>query len=222
MRRRAAGRLRTALTGRVPDLADNVQLQVSSLLVDDEGRLTERIQAGRALRCAVLADLVTAGALRNTRDSIEIEPVPHLLPLAERVLADMTAKPDEDLVWWAHHDAVSVHDAAQQMVELGLWQRHEVEVVLGLGIGHRWTWREDAADVRRQLQSAVGTSWEQADRTRLAPTLALVGGLWGHPPRLPDDDVVAALGATNWLVPDLVDYLWRSAAQLRLVSFGGT
>ena len=198
-------------------MAECIQLQVSTLLVDADGRLTERIQAGRTLRSAILLDLVAAGALRNDADSIEIVPVTDLQPLSARLLRDMQAQPDESLIWWAHHDHISVKDAAEQMVDAGLWQRHEAD----LGLEHRYSWRDDAGDLADRLRAAVGTSYREADHTKIAPNLALVGGLWGHPPQPPDADVVAALGRTNWLVPDLVDYLWSSAALLNLDSFGG-
>lgn len=203
-------------TAAVPDLSDSIQLQVSTLLIDGEGRLTQRIQAGRTLRAAILLDLVDAGALRNDADSIDIVSVPDLLPLSARLLRDMQAQPDESLIWWAHHDHISVKDAAEQMVEIGVWQRHEAD----LGLEHRYTWREEGADLAGELRAAVGASYQQADRTRIAPNLALVGGLWGGLPHPPDADVVAALARGNWLVPDLVDYLWSSAALLKLVSYG--
>jgi hypothetical protein len=202
----------------VPELRESIHVQVATLLLDDDGRLTQRIQAGRTLRAAVLADLVRVGALRNDPDSIGTAPVPGLPPLCARMLDDMGERPDENLVWWAHHDGISVKDAAAEMVRLGLWQRHEAD----LGLEHRYTWRAEGEELAHALRAAVGRGYDQADRSLVAPNLALVGGLWGHPPWPPDDDVVAALGRVNWLVPDLVDYLWRSAAQLRLVSFGGT
>lgn len=200
----------------MPDASDSIQLQVSTLLIDGEGRLTQRIQAGRTLRAAILLDLVAAGALRNDADSIDIVSVTDLLPLSARLLRDMQAQPDENLIWWAHHDHISVKDAAEQMVEVGVWQRHEAD----LGLEHRYTWRTDAADLGQALRSAVGTNDQDADRTRIAPNLALVGGLWGQPPQPPEADVVAGLARGNWLVPDLVDYLWSSAALLKLVSYG--
>jgi hypothetical protein len=42
----------------MPDLQSSLQLQVSSLLLDEDGQLTQRIQAGRTLRAAILLDLV--------------------------------------------------------------------------------------------------------------------------------------------------------------------
>src|SRR5690348_1603103 len=100
----------------MPALSESIQLQVSTLLMDGEGRLTQRIQAGRTLRAAILLDLVAAGALRNDADSIAIVQVSDLLPLSARLLQDMQAQPDENLVWWAHYDHISVKDAAEQMV----------------------------------------------------------------------------------------------------------
>lgn len=202
----------------MPDLQNSIQLQVSSLLIDDEGRLTQRVQAGRTVRAAILADLVAAGALRNDADSIDIVQTTDLLPLAARLLQDMTDRPDEDLIWWAHHDHISVKDAAQEMVHLGLWQKHGAD----LGLEHRYSWRDDAGKAAGALRTTVGSSYDDADHTLVAPNLALVGGLWRRPPWLPDEDVVQALGRKNWIVPDLIDYLWSSAAQLKLVSFGGT
>lgn len=199
------------------ELRESIHLQVSTLLIDDDGRLTVRIQAGRTLRAAILLDLVAAGVLTNDPDHIEVDPSPDVLPLAARLTQDMQDKPDEDLVWWAHHDGISVKDAAEQMVDLGLWERHSED----LGLEHRYTWRDEHADLAAALRSAAGSSYEKADRGLIAPNLALVGGLWGHEPRRPDDDVVAALSRTNWLVPDIIDYLWNSATLLRTVSVEG-
>ena len=198
----------------MPEPSQSIQLQVSTLLIDGEGRLTQRIQAGRTLRAAILLDLVAAGALRNDADSIDIVSVTDLLPLSARLLRDMQAQPDENLIWWAHHDHISVKDAAEQLVEVGIWQRHEAD----LGLEHRYGWRNDGADLAGALRAAVGPSYAEADRTTIAPNLALVGGLWGDAPRAPEADVVAALGRQNWLVPDLIDYLWSSAEQLRAVA----
>jgi hypothetical protein len=202
----------------VPEPSESTQLQVATLLIDGQGRLTQRIQAGRTLRAAILVDLVAAGALRNETDSIEIVEVNDLLPLGRRMRHDMAANPDKSPIWWAHHEHISVKDAAEEMVDLGVWRRHEAD----LGLEHRYSWRDDAADIAQALRTAVGSNYETADRTRIAPNLALVGGLWGGPPSPPDADVTATLGRVNWLVPDLIDYLWNSAAQLKLVSFGGT
>jgi hypothetical protein len=184
-----------------------VTLQISARLIDDKGRLTESVLAERAMRCGILADLVTAGALRNDADDIAIERVPDLLPLAERMLADMADRPDENLVWWAHHDGISLKDAAGQMVELGLWERHGDH----LGLEHHYTWCDGQADLARQLCAATADSYDDADHGLVAPNLAVVSGLYGHAPRPPDGAVVAELGRTNWLIPDLIDYLWRDA-----------
>lgn len=197
-------------------MQNSLQLQVSSLLVEDDGGLTQRMQAGRTLRAAILLDLVAAGALRNDADSIEIVPSADVLPLAARMLEDMSGRPDESLVWWAHHDHISVKDAAQEMVDVGLWERHEVH----LGLEHRYSWRDDATELAGALRKAIGASYDEADHSLLAPNLALVGGLWGGQPRQPTADVVRALGETNWLAPDLIDYLWSSALQLQLNGFG--
>jgi hypothetical protein len=202
----------------VPDVRNSLQLQVSTLLLDEEGELTQRIQAGRTLRAAILLDLVAAGALRNDADSIRVVPTADLLPLGARMLQDMTERPDESLVWWVHHEHISVKDAAQEMVDLGLWQRHEVH----LGLEHRYTWREDAVELADALRTAIGSNYEEADHSLVGPNLALVGGLWGHESRPPDDDVLRALGRTNWLAPDLFDYLWRSAVQVQVYGFHTT
>lgn len=202
----------------MPVLRNSLQLQVSSLLLDEDGGLTQRIQAGRTLRAAILLDLVAAGALRNDADSIEIVPSADVLPLAARMLHDMSKRPDENLVWWAHHDHISVKDAAQEMVDLGLWERHEVH----LSLEHRYSWREDAAGLRAALSQSIGSSYEDADQSLLAPNLALVGALWGRQSRRPDDDVIRALGASNWLAPDLFAYLWSSAVQVQAFGFSGT
>lgn len=202
----------------MPSLQTSLQLQVSSLLLDDDGGLTQRIQAGRTLRAAILLDLVAAGALRNDSESIDIVPAADVLPLARRMLQDMSDRPNESLVWWVHHDHISVKDAAQEMVDLGLWERHEVH----LGLEHRYSWREDAADLRAALSQAIGSSYEAADHSLIAPNLALVGALWGRQSRRPDDEVIRTLGASNWLAPDLFAYLWSSAVQVQAFGFSGT
>lgn len=182
-------------------------LQISARLIDERGRLTESVLAERAMRCAILADLVTAGALKNDADDIEIKQVPGLLPLAERMLADMDQRPDENLVWWAHHDGIGLKDAAGQMTELGLWQRHGDH----LDLEHHYTWCDGQGDLARQLCAATADDYDDADHSLVAPNLAVVSGLYGQAPRPPDDAVVAELGRTNWLIPDLIDYLWRDA-----------
>lgn len=190
-----------------PPLPDSVTLQISARLIDDRGRLTESVLAERAMRCAILADLVTAGALKNDADEIEIENVPDVLPLARRMLTDMAERPDKNLVWWAHHDGISLKDAAGQMVELALWERHGDH----LDLEHHYTWSAGQGDVVDKLRAATVDSYEDADHNLVAPNLALVSGLYGHAPRPPDDAVVAQLGRSNWLIPDLIDYLWRDA-----------
>lgn len=190
-----------------PPLPDSVTLQVSARLIDDRGRLTESVLAERAMRCAILADLVSAGALRNDADAIQIERVPDLLPLAERMLTHMAERPDQNLVWWAHHDGISLKDAAGQMVELGLWERHGDH----LDLEHHYTWCDGQDDLSAQLRAATGDSYDDVEHSRVAPNLAVVSGLYGHAPRPPDPSAVAELGRSNWLIPDLIDYLWRDA-----------
>lgn len=194
-----------------PPLPDSVTLQISARLIDERGRLTESVLAERAMRCAILVDLVTTGALQNDADDIEIEHVSDLLPLAERMLGDMEERPDENLVWWAHHDGIRLKDAAEQMVELGLWERHRDHLDLELDLEHHYTWCDGQAELAGQLRAATAGSYDDADHRLVAPNLAVVSGLYGHQPRPPDDDVVAELGRSNWLVPDLIDYLWRDA-----------
>lgn len=190
-----------------PPLPDSVTLQISARLIDDKGRLTESVLAERAMRCAILADLVIAGALRNEADDIEIEHVPDLVPLAERMLAAMAERPDENLVWWAHHEGIGLKDAAEQMVELGLWERHGEH----LDLEHRYIWCDGQGHLVNQLRAATADSYDEADHSLIAPNLAVVSGLYGHAPRPPEDAVVAQLGRANWLIPDLIDYLWRDA-----------
>jgi hypothetical protein len=184
-----------------------VTLQISARLLDDKGRLTESVPAARALRSAILVDLVTAGALDNDADDIEIEHVPDLLPLAERMLADMAERPDENLVWWAHHDGISLKDAAGQMVDLGLWERHGDH----LDLEHHYVWCDSDGGLAGRLRAATGDSYDDADQRLVAPNLAVVAGLYGHAPRPPEDAVVSELARSNWLIPDLIDYLWRDA-----------
>jgi hypothetical protein len=72
-------------------------------------------------------------------------------------------------------------------------------------------WRTDAAALATRLRDATAASYEDADHQQIAPNLALATGLYGCAPRPVDDGIVARLGRSNWLVPELVDHLWRSA-----------
>ena len=191
-----------------PPLADSVQLQLSCLLLDDRDRLTGSLLADRTIRAAILIDLVTAGALQNTASEIEIRQVTHLLPLAHRMLADMTDHPGRDLIWWAHHGSIDARDAAEQMVDLGLWERHTEH----LGLSHRYRWTQPSDDLADTLRAAVGTTFDNADQALVAPHLARIGGLYGRKPWPPEPAVVTRLAQSNWLVPDLIDYLWSAAA----------
>jgi hypothetical protein len=60
------------------------------------------------------------------------------------------------------------------------------------------------------LRRVIGGSYDQADRRLLAPNFALLAGLYDGRPRRPAANVVAELSEANWLVPDLVDYVWHS------------
>ena len=190
-----------------PPLPVSVALQIGARLIDERGRLTESVLAARAFRCAILVDLVAAGVLQNDADDIEINRSPDLLPLAERMVDDMAERPDRSLIWWAHHDGISLKDAARQMVDLELWERHGDH----LDLEHHYTWCDGQAELAGRLRAATGDSYDDADQRLVAPNLAVVSGLYGHAPRPPEDDVVSELGRSNWLVPDLIDYLWRDA-----------
>jgi hypothetical protein len=187
-----------------------VALQISARLIDERGRLTESVLAARAFRCAILVDLVAAGVLQNDADDVEINPSSNLLPLAGRMVDDMAKRPDHSLVWWAHHDGIGLKDAARQMVDLGLWERHGDH----LDLEHHYTWSDGRAELAGRLRAATGDSYDDADRRLVAPNLAVVSGLYGDAPRPPENDVVSELGRSNWLVPDLIDYLWRDAAMI--------
>lgn len=190
-----------------PPLPDSVALQISARLIDERGRLTESVLAARAFRCAILVDLVAAGVLQNDADEIDIHASPDLLPLAQRLVGDMADRPDHSLVWWAHHDGISLKDAAGQMVDLGLWERHGDH----LDLEHHYVWCDSEGDLAGRLRAATGDSYDDADQRLVAPNLAVVAGLYGHAPRPPEDAVVSELARSNWLIPDLIDYLWRDA-----------
>ena len=212
MTSRVAGRPKSSKSAAVspsfrPPLPDSVALQISARLIDERGRLTESVLAARAFRCAILVDLVGAGVLQNDADDVEINPSPDLLPLAERMTGDMADRSDHSLVWWAHHGGISLKDAAGQMVDLGLWERHRDH----LDLEHHYTWCDGQGDLAGRLRAATGDTYDDADHRLIAPNLAVVSGLYGRAPRPPEDAVVAGLGRSNWLVPDLLDYLWRDA-----------
>jgi len=122
------------------------------------------------------------------------------------ILVDLD-RPDHSLVWWAHHDGISLKDAAGQLVDLGLWERHGDH----LDLEHHHTWCDAQDDLAGRLRAATGDSYYAADHRLVAPNLAVVSGLYGRAPRPPEDAVVSELGRSNWLVPDLIDYLWRDA-----------
>ena len=196
------------------DLSDGVAVRVASLCLGENGRLSEKLLCGTAVRGGLLLDLALAGRVESAEDSVVIDPTPTGFEPADRLLAAIAIEPERSLDSWLDERRIGLRDLAAANVASGRWERRSGP----LGFGRRYS------DLRRE-ETGVDADRPEADIATMTPADACVAALvaaaglqgpdiWAGGRRA--DDVLPATGPVAWLADAVVDHVLLTDARYRL------
>ena len=189
---------------RAPDAVDGVAVRIAALCLDPNGRFSDRLVCGPAIRGGLLLDLALAGRVEQTEDSIVLDPEPIGLDPADRLLAAIGVEPERSLDGWLDERRLAPREVADAAVAAGRWSARRG--MLGLvrryldGVPAR-----TAAD-RRRDPAGDATGWSPADACVCAVAAAarlLDPGF----ERTPSSAVLGATGDAAWLCTAVVEHL---------------
>jgi hypothetical protein len=191
-----------------------VAVRVSALCLNEGGRLPERLLASDAVRAGLLLDLVLAGRMTSTEDSIVVDPTPTGFAPADRLLAAIDAEPERSLDAWLEERRIGLREVVVANVASGRWQRRPGF----LGLRARYTDLRPEQTARDRARSAA--DWP-ADATPQDACVTVVAGASGllEPefdlPADPPPELLAATGPAGWLCPTVVEHLRQAHARYR-------
>jgi hypothetical protein len=196
------------------DLTGGVAVRIASLCLGGNGRLSEMLLCGTAVRGGLLLDLALAGRVESAEDSVVIDPTPTGFEPADRLLAAIAIEPERSLDGWLDEKRIGLRDVAAANVTSGRWERRSGP----LGFGRRYTDlrpEESDRDRERRPDDEV-PAWSPADSCVAA--VAAAAGLqdleaWA-PGRRPDE-LLAATGPVAWLAGAVVDHVLETGARYR-------
>ncbi|TFV86171.1 GPP34 family phosphoprotein [Blastococcus sp. CT_GayMR16] len=196
------------------DLTGGVAVRLASLCLGGDGRLSQMLLCGTAVRGGLLLDLGLAGRVESAEDSVVVDPTPTGFGPADRLLAAIAVEPERSLDGWLDEKRIGLKDVATANVASGRWERRPGP----LGFGRRYTdlhSEETDRDRRRQTDDDV-QPWSPADACVIA--VAAAAGLQdlGIPAsgRRPDE-LLAATGPVAWLAEAVVDHVLLAGARYR-------
>jgi hypothetical protein len=196
------------------DLTGGVAARISSLCLGDNGRLSEMLLCGTAVRGGLLLDLGLAGRVESAEDSVVIDPTPTGFEPADRLLAAIAVEPERSLDDWLDEKRIGLRDIAAANVASGRWERRAGP----LGLGRRY------ADLRPEDTNHDRARRPEDDVSPPAPADACVAAVaaaaglqspevW-FPGRRPDE-LLAATGPVAWLAEAVVDHILVTGARYR-------
>jgi hypothetical protein len=196
------------------DLSDGVAARVASLCLGENGRLSEKLLCGTAVRGGLLLDLALAGRVESAEDSVVIDQTPIGFGPADRLLAAIAIEPERSLDGWLDEQRIGLRDVAEANVASGRWASRSGP----LGFGRRFSDLRPGATARDRTRQADDETqpWSPADACVIA--VAAAAGLqdvevWA-PGRRPDE-VLGATGPVAWLAGAVVDHVLVAGARYR-------
>jgi hypothetical protein len=195
---------------RAPDAVDGVAVRIAALCLDANGRLSDRLVCGPAVRGGLLLDLALAGRVELTEDSIVVDPEPVGFGPADRLLAAIGVEPERSLDGWLDERRLPPREVADAAVAAGRWSEHRG--MLGLARRYVDGAPARAAADRRRNPAGDPAGWRPADACVCAVAAAA---------RLLDSDlepspspaVLAATGTAAWLCTAVVEHLQLLSAR---------
>lgn len=180
--------------------AGNVAVRLSSLCLDDRGRLRDFVLWDVAARGALLVDLALAGRLAHEDESVTVDVTPTGFDPADRLLAAIGTEPERSLDRWMSHGGVRLGDVAQANLASGRWTDRR-----GLVRRQYDDHSDEAADDRARDPRRPDPSW--APGTAAVMAIALSSGAVEPPPDPPDEALLALTGDLRWIVDAVVEHL---------------
>jgi hypothetical protein len=188
-------------------MEEGVTVRVAALCLDDDGRLQDFFIWDTATRAALLVDLVLAGRVVETDDSVTIDAAPTGFAPADALLAAMTVEPERTLDWWIQSGGVRLGDVAHALVATGRWTQHRHL------LGRRFVdeHADETAEDRRRVLGAPDPGWSPVTAAVVAVSTA--AGEPGRRPRPPENEVLQLTGPLQWICRTAVEQL--AVAQLQ-------
>jgi hypothetical protein len=189
-------------------------VRVSALCLEQDGRLPDRLLASDAVRAGLLLDLVLAGRMTSTEDSIVVDPTPTGFAPLDRLLAAIDAEPERSLDGWLQERRIGLRDVVAANVASGRWERRPGL----LGLRARYTDLHREQTVRDRARNASGWPPNASPEDACVTVVAGAGGLLDPEFGLPEDPPPALLAATGpaaWLSPTVVEHLRQAHARYR-------
>jgi hypothetical protein len=188
----------------------SLSLRLASLALDAQGRLTDDLVTGLAVRGTLLTDLAFRGRVSDVGDAIEVDDQPTGFIPADRLLA----APVEDLTHLLRKGNVDQRDLAAEHLRRGNWS-------LGRSFIRRRYVDHQAAGTRRDEQLVASPPhpvWSPPDAALAA--IASTLGLLSTPREYPADELLAAAADVRWLVELVVQEVDRAIARGRFMARG--
>jgi hypothetical protein len=195
------------------DLTSGVAARVASLCLGENGKLSDKLLCGTAVRGGLLLDLALAGRVESTEDSVVVDPAPTGFGPADRLLAAIAIEPERSLDGWLDERRIGLRDVADANVTSGRWARRPGP----FGFGRRYEDLRPAQTERDRGRSADDLQpWTPVDACVIA--LATAAGLqdleiWA-PGRRPDE-LLPETGPVAWLAVAVVDHVLVTGARYR-------
>jgi hypothetical protein len=182
-------------------MEEGVTVRVAALCLDDDGRLQDFFIWDTATRAALLVDLVLAGRVVETEDSVTVDATPTGFLPADALLGAMTVEPERSLDWWIQSGGVRLGDVADALVATGRWTEHRH--LLGRRFADRQA--EQTAEDRRRVLGAPDPTW--SPETAAVVAVSTAAGEPGHRPQAPDEEVLQLTGPLQWICRTAVEQL---------------
>jgi hypothetical protein len=189
---------------RAPDAVDGVAVRIAALCLDPNGRLSDRLVCGPAIRGGLLLDLALAGRVEQTEDSIVLDPEPIGFEPADRLLAAIEVEPERSLDGWLDERRLAPREVADAAVAAGRWFARRG--MLGLARRYLDGVPDRTAADRERDPAGDPAGWSPADACVCAVAAAarlLDPGF----ERTPSPAVLAATGGAAWLCTAVVEHL---------------
>ncbi len=186
--------------------AEGVAVRIAALCLEGNGRLSDRLVCGPAVRGGLLLDLALSGRVEQTDDSVVVDATPTGFQPADRLLAAIGVEPERSLDDWLDERRIGLRDVATEAVAAGRWSERRA----ALGLSRRFVDLRPGTTVadRRRDPSGPPDGWSAPDACVCAVAAAarLLDPDEGFD-RRPSPEVLAATGPAAWLCAAVVEHL---------------